>query len=382
MTGEDLRPSTLAVHGKTHPRQVRDPVVRPVFQSTTFVNPIASTCDLWYTRYGNNPNQTYVGERLAALERCEAAIFLASGMGATALAHLSVLSSGDHLLSSSYIYGGTERLLREELPRFGIEVSFFDPFEEAPQFRSNTKAVFVEAVTNPVMRVVDLEPIAGAARSHDARLIVDSTFATPINLNPVDLGADLVIHSATKYLNGHTDVIAGAVAGPTEQIERIQQLLHVWGPAIDPHAAWLIERGMKTLAIRVACQNANAARFAEWASRHEGFSKVHYPGLPDHPDHELAQRILRGYGGMVGLELAAGAEAAGPMLERLQIATHAPSLGGTETLVSEPRFTSHASLSPAARAAQGIPDGFLRVSVGIEAVEDLIADFEQALQLD
>jgi cystathionine beta-lyase/cystathionine gamma-synthase len=210
-------------------------------------------------------------------------------------------------------------------------------------------------------------------------LIVDSTFATPMNFRPLEHGADLVIHSATKYLNGHSDVIAGAVVGTESVIEEVRRLMQVWGQALDPMAAWLIDRGMKTLAVRVARQNASGAAVAEWCARQTAFSKVHHPSLPSHPDHQTARRLLNGYGGMLGVELKGGAAMADRFLRALTIATHAPSLGGVETLVSEPRFTSHASLTPEQRAEAGIPDGFLRFSIGLEDADDLIADFARAL---
>jgi cystathionine beta-lyase/cystathionine gamma-synthase len=230
------------------------------------------------------------------------------------------------------------------------------------------------------MRVLDLEPLAALCHTEGIALIVDSTFASPVNFRPIEYGADVVIHSATKYLNGHSDVIAGAVIGTEEMIEEIRRLMQVWGQAIDPHAAWLVERGLKTIDVRMARHNANGLAFAEWASDEPAFTRVHYPGLPSHPDHALAATQLDGFGGMVGLEVRGGVEAAERMLRRLRVAQHAPSLGGVETLVSEPRVTSHASLTPAQRAAQGIPDGFVRVSLGIENVEDLIADFQRALR--
>ncbi len=211
---------------------------------------------------------------------------------------------------------------------------------------------------------------------------MDSTLASPVNFRPLEHEADVVIHSATKYLNGHSDVIAGAVAGSEAVVEEVRRLSQVWGPALDPHAAWLVERGLKTLAVRVARHNANGMAFAEWAAEHPAVATVHYPGLPDHPDHERAARVLDGYGGMVGLTLTGGAKAADAVLRRLRVATHAPSLGGVETLVSQPRYTSHAGQSPAELEAQEIGDGFIRVSLGIEDVEDLIADFEAAFDAE
>ena len=374
--------STRAVHGDPAVRPDWAPIASPVYQSSTFTNPIGSTAEVLYTRYGNNPNQVTIGKRLALLEGAEAAIFVGSGMGAAALSHLAVLRPGDHLIASEWIYGGVHRLFRQEFGRLGIEVTLVNPLESRTlkrALRKNTRAIFVETPTNPLLRVVDLEPLATLCKAEGMALIVDSTFATPVNFRPLEHGADLVIHSATKYLNGHSDVIAGAVAGTESVIEEVRKLMQVWGQALDPMAAWLIERGMKTLAIRMERQNATGLAVAEWCSKQPAFSAVHYPGLPGHTDHAVAKRTLDGYGGMVGVELKGGARAAEKFLRGLTIAAHAPSLGGTETLVSEPRLTSHASLSPEERAQAGIPDGFLRFSLGLEDADDLIADFAHAL---
>ncbi|HUL50897.1 MAG TPA: PLP-dependent aspartate aminotransferase family protein [Gemmatimonadales bacterium] len=374
--------STRAVHGGAAARNEWTPVTTPVYQSSTFTNPIGSTAEVLYTRYGNNPNQLAIAKRLAALEGAEAAIFVASGMGAAALAHLAVLRPGDHLVASEWIYGGVRRLFRQEFGRLGIEVTFVNPTESRNwkrALRPNTRAIFLETPTNPLLRVIELEPIATLSKAEGLALIVDSTFATPINFRPLEHGADIVVHSATKYLNGHSDVIAGAVAGTESLVEEVRKLMQVWGQALDPMAAWLIERGMKTLAIRVQRQNATGQAVAAWCCAQEGFSAVHYPGLASHPDHVIAKRTLAGFGGMLGVELAGGAAAAERFLRSLKLVAHAPSLGGVETLVSEPRLTSHAALSPEERAQVGIPDGFLRFSLGLEDADDIIADFANAL---
>jgi len=382
VTRRRLGPSTTAIHGTPAKSQVNDPVAPPIYQSSTFINAVGSADEVRYTRYGTNPNQVRLGERLARLEGAEAAIFVGSGMGATALAHLAILRPGDHLVSSDWIYGGTRRLFDEEFGRIGIEVTYVDPTHPRQwkeKLRGNTRAIFLETPTNPLIRVIDLEPVAMLCHDRGIALLVDSTFASPMNFRPLEHGADVVIHSATKYLNGHSDVIAGAVASTEQIVEEIRRLMQVWGQALDPHAAWLVERGMKTLAVRLERHNANGLAFAEWAAKQEAVTRVHYPGLPSHPDHAVAARLLDGFGGMVGLELAGGAPAAERALRQLRVAQHAPSLGGVETLVSEPRLTSHAALTPAQRAGQGIPDGFVRVSVGIEDVKDLTADFARAL---
>lgn len=303
-------------------------------------------------------------------------------MGATALAHLAVLNPGDHLLSSDWIYGGTRRLFVDEFRRFGIEVSFVNPEkrrEWRSKLRKNTRAIFVESPTNPLMRVLDIDWLAVLAEAEGIALLVDSTFASPINFRPLEHGADVVIHSVTKYLNGHSDIIAGAVAGAETVVEEVRTRMKVWGQALDPHAAWLIERGMKTLAVRMERHNRTGLEVATWLEAQPKVRRVHYPGLASHPDHALAASTLDGFAGMVGLELAGGARAAERCLRAFKLITHAPSLGGVETLVSEPRFTSHAALSPEERAAAGIPDGFLRLSLGLEDAADLIEDLGRGL---
>ncbi len=383
MSRRRFGPSTIAIHGQPHRRADWSPVVPPIVQSATFVNPVGSDEEVIYSRYGNNPAQLALAAKYALLEGAEDAIFVASGMAATTLAHLAVLRPGDHLVSSSWIYGGTQQLFDEELTKFGIAVTYVDP--EQPRgwrraMRKHTRAIFVETPTNPLLRVVDLTLIAQIARDAGVALLVDATFASPCNFRPLEHGADVVITSATKYLNGHSDVIAGAVAGSAPIIEEVTRLARTWGAPIDPHAAWLVDRGLRTLAVRMARHNVNGLAVAQWAAGHPAFARVHYPGLPSHPDHAHAAHVLDGFGGMVGLELGGGRAAAERMLGRLKVITHAPSLAGVESLISEPRLTSHRSLSPERRAAMGIPDGFLRLSCGIEDVDDLIADLTQALK--
>lgn len=374
--------STRAIHGLPHRGPDGSPAVSPIYQSTTFRNPLGVGGDVLYTRYGNNPNQVAIGQRYALLEGAERGIFLASGNAATAMAHLAVLRPGDHLISSRWIYGGTRVLFDGEFQRHGISVTYVDPDHPRDWRRAvkkNTRAIFIEAVTNPLMRVVDIAAVAQVSRERGLALLVDSTFASPVNLRPLEHGADVVISSATKYLNGHSDVIAGAIAGSTALIEEVTRLMRAWGASIDPHAAWLCERGMKTLSLRMERHNANGMAVARWAAGRPEFEAVHYPGLEGHPDHALASRMLGGYGGMVGLVLKGGAAAAHRFLSHLKIITHAPSLAGVESLISEPRFTSHQALAPEERLALGIPDGFLRLSCGCEDAEDLIREMAAAL---
>ncbi|MGI8819021.1 MAG: trans-sulfuration enzyme family protein [Gemmatimonadales bacterium] len=375
--------STIAIHGIPHRRPDWSPVAPSLHQSSTFVNPIGSDDEVLYSRYGNNPNQVELAKKYALLEKADAAIFVASGMGATALAHLAVLRPGDHLLSSTWIYGGTQRLFDEELGRLGIEVTYVAPDQVRlwrKSVRKSTRAIFVETPTNPLMRVIDLGPISYLAEEHGLALLVDATFASPINFRPLEHGADVVITSATKYLNGHSDVIAGAVAGTASFVEEVNRLMRLWGQAIDPHAAWLVDRGMRTLAVRMERHNSNGMAVAQWAEQHPGISKVHYPGLPSHPDHAHAKLVLTGFGGMVGLEVKGGTKATERLLKRLKLVTHAPSLAGVETLVSEPRLTSHKGIGADGRARIGIPDGFLRLSCGLEDAADIIGDLEQGLK--
>jgi len=374
--------STLAIHGDPHRRPDWTPVVPPVMQSSTFTNPVGSAEEVMYSRYGNNPNQVALGKKYALLEGTEAAVFVSSGMAATALAHLAVLRPGDHLVTSSWIYGGTKRLFDEEFGRLGIDVTYVNP--DQPRLwrrsvRKSTRAIFVETPTNPLMRVLDLTPVAQIARDSGLALLVDGTFASPVNFRPLEHGADIVITSATKYLNGHSDVIAGAVAGSASLIEEVIRLMTLWGQAIDPHTAWLIDRGIRTLEVRMARHNENGMAVAQWASQHPAIVRVHYPGLPSHPEHEQAKEVLNGFGGMVGLEIKGGVRATEKMLRKLKVITHAPSLAGVESLVSEPRLTSHSRLSDEQRAKLGIPDGFVRLSCGLENAPDSIADLEQAL---
>lgn len=375
--------STVAVNGGTDRRASGSPVAGPLVQSVNFVQDFGTSEGLMYTRYGNTPNELTVQKRIALLEGAEAALVLSSGMGATACGLLALLRPGDHLLSSSWIYGGTRKLFTEEFVSMGIEVSFANPDEKRVwrnTIRQNTRVIFVESPVNPTSRVVDLLQLATLAKTRGIALVVDSTLASPINCRPISLGADVVIHSATKYLNGHHDILCGAVAGTASYIEEVRRKMTVWGQAPDPFACWLLERGLKTLDVRVKRSNENAMRVAEWCSGRPEVSRVHYAGLPGHRDHSLAKRQLDGFGGLLSIELTGGAEAADRFVRKLRMISYASSLGGVDTLVIEPRFSSHAHMSSEERAAIGIPDGFLRLSIGIENAEDIIADIAQALQ--
>ncbi|MEO7965348.1 MAG: PLP-dependent aspartate aminotransferase family protein, partial [Gemmatimonadaceae bacterium] len=367
----ERRLATVVIHGPNASSSPGDPVVHPLVQSVNFHQEVGTGDRLLYPRYGNSPNAERVQQTLAALENGEAALLLSSGMGATACALLALLRPGDHLLASSWIYGGTRRLLTEEFETMGIRITLVDPMETRGwrrRMRKETRAIFLESPVNPTCRVLDLRPVVQLTREVGLALVVDSTFASPVNFRPLEHGADVVIHSVTKFLNGHHDVLGGAVIGTTPYIEEVRQKMMLWGQAPDPFAAWLLERGMKTLDVRVARANENAMRIAQWLEkRRHVVSDVVYPGLPSHPDHEVAVATLDGFGGMLAFTLSGGGDAAEQMLRRLSLIRHAPSLGGVDSLVSEPRFTSHAHLTPQEREAIGIPDGFVRMSVGIEA---------------
>ena len=375
--------ATLTIHAGTEARDPDTPVVSPIFQSVNFVQEIGTDEGLRYPRYGNSPNAEVVQARMAALEGSDAAVLLASGMGAIACGLLTLLRPGDHLLASAWIYGGAAALLSREFAALGIDVTLVDPLDTRvwrKRMRKETRAIFLETPVNPTCRVLDLRPVSYITKQVGIALVVDSTFASPVNFRPLEHGADVVIHSATKYLNGHHDMLGGVVCGTASYIEEVRQKMTLWGQAPDPFAAWLLERGLKTLDVRVRRQNENAMRLAEWCSDRKEIRRVHYPGLPSHPDHEVAQSTLDGFGGMMAIELAGGARATERFLRKLKLIRHAPSLGGVDSLISEPRYTSHAHLTAEARTHAGIPDGFLRLSVGIESAQDLIGDIEQALR--
>jgi cystathionine beta-lyase/cystathionine gamma-synthase len=373
----------LAVHGGADTAKPGSGVTAPLVQSVNYAQETGTSEGLLYTRYGNTPNAERVQKRIALLEGAEAALVLASGMGATACAMLALLRPGDHLVTSSWIYGGTRRLFTEDLIGMGIEVSFVNPLEARAwrkALRKNTRVIFLESPVNPTCRVLELNSLRTLAQAEGIALVIDSTFASPVNLRPIEHGVDVVIHSATKYLNGHHDILAGVVCGSEPFIDEVRRKMTVWGQAPDPFACWLLERGLKTLDVRVRRQNENAMKVAEWCSKQREIAKVHYPGLPNHPDHEIAKSILDGFGGMMAIELKGGGPAILKFVKKLRVFTYAASLGGVDSLVIEPRYSSHEHMTSDERAAIGIPDGFLRMSIGIENAEDLIADIDQALK--
>jgi cystathionine beta-lyase/cystathionine gamma-synthase len=296
---------------------------------------------------------------------------------------LALTRSGEHVIASEQLYGATRKLLEEELPRRGVQTTFVDP--DVPRswrraLRKQTRVLFLEAPTNPTLRIYDPRPIAVLAHERGITLAMDTTFASPVNLRAGEHGADVVIHSATKYLGGHNDLVAGVVAGSAALVDEVTGMMKLYGPAVDPLGCWLLDRGLRTLDVRVRRQNENALALATWLQQRPEVEFVRYPGLPDHPDHALAGELLDGFGGMLAFALRGGGRAADAFMDELQTAIPAPSLGGVETLVSQPRHTSHLGVPTAERKRLGIPDGYVRVSVGVENVADLIADFEAALE--
>jgi len=372
--------STRAVHAGGAAAELDGPVVVPIFQSATFFSATAPAGEVRYTRYGLNPNHEALAAKLCALEGAQAALVLSSGNAASALALLACVRAGQHIVASRRLYGGTLRILDREFSRLDIETTYVDDVDGfAAAIRSNTRALLVELPANPTLSLLDPRPLAALARENGIPLVVDATFATPVNFRPLEHGADLVVHSATKYLGGHSDLSAGVVAGRADLVREVREKLISFGPVLDPHATWLLERGIKTLAVRMARHNENGMRIATWLCSHPAVQSVLYPGLPSHPEYGLARELFSGFGGVVSVVLKGGDDMARRVMDRLRLMSRAPSLGGVETLVSMPRFTSHAALDVAGRHALGIDDGFIRMSLGIEDADDLIADLEHAL---
>ena len=335
--------------------------------------------------YSRNTNPTVAAfeTKVAALEGAEAATSFASGMAAVSNALFAHLRPGDRVVSVKDTYGGTNRIFTEFLPAFDIDVALLDTTDmdaiEA-ELAAGCSALYLETPTNPTLKLQDIARLADAAHAAGAWVIVDNTFATPINQQPLALGADLVLHSASKFLGGHADALGGVVAGDPDRIDRIFAFREINGAALDPFAAYLLLRGMKTLALRIERQNANALAVALWLERHPAIVEVHYPGLASHPQHELARRQMHGFGGMLSFEIAGGMDALEVFLPRLKLAHRAANLGPVETVVGPPATTSHVECTPEERAAMGIPEALVRYSTGIEAADDLIADLEQALE--
>jgi len=381
--------STLAIHGDLKDKQFRS-VVYPIYQTSTFAVEksddyqkfIDEVEDFYiYSRYGN-PTVKEVEKRLALIENAEDSILFSSGMSAITTTILSYVQSGDEIISLSSIYGVTYRFFRDYLPNFGVKVKFveLENIDEIERLiTARTKLIYFETPVNPTTRIIDIEKVVKLAKRENLTTIIDNTFATPINQNPLDLGVDIVLHSATKYLSGHSDLILGCVMSSRERIERIRKFKNVFGGNPDPHQAFLLGRSLKTLELRVKRQNENALQLAEFLSSHRKVRKVFYPGLSTHPEHELAKRQMRGFGGMLSFEIDGDIERAKKFCDSLKVALNATSLGSVETLVSIPVLTSHVKMSRDELEKVGISESMVRVSVGIENIEDILWDFEQAL---
>ena len=382
------RPETAAVHGAGDLEKKNGPVSTPIYQTSTFEvtdndeQERVTATDRYYTRWGN-PTNTVAEETVAALEGTEAARTFASGMGAITTTVMALLKSGDHIVAQRDIYGGVTKFFSEWLPKMGIATTFVDSTEydqHARAIRPNTRLLYLESPTNPTLRVIDLKRAVALARHHGLITMLDSTFATPINQRPAEYGIDLVMHSGTKYLSGHADLTCGVVAGRRELIEPIDDTRKTLGNVMDPHAAWLLIRGLKTLAVRVERQNTNALRVAEFLGQHAKVRRVYYPFLKSHPQYALAREQMSGGGGMVTFEVEGTGDDARRVSEAMRLFTLATSLGGVESLVSIPVLTSHAMISAEQRRKMGVTEQMVRLSVGIESADDLIADLEHALQ--
>ncbi|MCB1052992.1 MAG: aminotransferase class I/II-fold pyridoxal phosphate-dependent enzyme, partial [Acidobacteria bacterium] len=338
--------------------------------------------DVRYIRLNNSPNHHALQAKLSQLEGAETALVTSSGMAAISTALLAHLQPGDHILVQDNLYGGTHELMWRTLPSLGIAVDAVDvcnPGSWAEKRKPSTRLFYVESMSNPLLRVGALDRVVAFSRQHGLLSFIDNTFASPINFKPIPFGFDVSLHSATKYLNGHSDLVAGACIGRAEVIEPILKKLNILGGCLDPHAAFLLERGIKTLALRVEAQNRNGLAIATYLANHPKIEQVFYPGLSDHPDHARATTFFTGYGGMLSFTCQGGAKAAAQVVASTQLAACAPSLGGVESLITRPASTSHACLTAQERHALGIGDNLIRYSVGIEDGDDLIADLDQAL---
>ncbi len=388
MTVEFKGLETQLIHaGEPRPR-IQGAVSIPIFQSATFEcsDEVESKQDSYYKvkyiRLNNTPNHQVLHEKLAILEKGEDARVTSSGMAAISTALLTVLSSGDHLLAQRGLYGGTYDLITKDFRSFGISCDFIDggdPDSWERKLKSNTRAIYVESVTNPLMQVGELQALVEFAKAKGLLTLIDNTFPSPVNFRPIELGFDLSLHSGTKYLNGHSDIAAGAVIGRGELIERIDHRLAHLGGTLDPHACFLLHRGMKTLALRVKYQNQSALRIAGFLEEHPSVARVNYPGLKSNAAYQRACRWFDGFGGMLSFELKEGLLGAKRFIRELRLPVEAPSLGGVETLITRPATTSHSGMDAAERQKSNISDGLVRLSVGLETSEDLLDDLEQAL---
>jgi cystathionine gamma-synthase len=380
-------PETAAVRGASDLHKKNAPLSTPIYQTSTFEvtdndQQLAAThTDMFYTRYGN-PTHTVVQEAIAELEHTDRALLFPSGMSAVTTTLLALLKSGDHIVAQRDIYGGVTKFLTQWLPKLGIETTLVDTTDceqHERAIRPNTKLLYLESPTNPTLRIVDLKKAVGVARAHSLISMIDSTFATPINCRPAEYGIDLVMHSGTKYFAGHSDLICGILAGRGDLLETVHATRTTLGCNMDPHAAYLLLRGMRTLAVRVERQNASALKVAQYLAGHSKVRRVHYPFLNGHEQQALAKQQMVGGGGVLSFEVDGTGEDARRFSEALELFTLAPSLGGVDSLVTLPVVTSHAMIRAEEREKMGVTEQMVRISVGIENVDDLIADLGQAL---
>jgi len=381
--------ATLAIHSGEPKHGLDAPVATPIVRSSNFTFSSTEEMKSWaegkskayiYTRFGN-PTLAVAEAKIAELEHGEAGLVTASGTAAISSALLAVLQAGDELIATRQLYGGSYRLMRDVLPRMGIRVHHVEGnLEGVDQLvNAKTRALYVESPTNPTLGLVDLKKVVALARKHNLVSIIDNTFATPILQKPLELGFDLALHSATKYLAGHSDIVAGAVAGSRELLGKVREMMVSLGGSMDPDPAYLLIRGLKTLEIRVRRQSETALAVASFLERHPKIERVHYPGLPSHPDYHLAKQQMTGFGGMLAFDLKGGLDAACKFCDRTRIFLLAVSLGGVESLIVLPIYTSHYRMSTAELQAAGVGPATVRMSVGLEDQGDLIADLEQAL---
>jgi len=387
---DELRPDSRAIHADRSANET-DAVVPPIWLTSTFWAETdeeflekASTpgCDRFYTRAGN-PNQTQASKVVAALEGAEAAVVAGSGMGAISSTILAFAGSGDHIVAQRNLYAGTTSFLSGLAVKLGIETTFVDqrdPLEFEAAMRPTTRLVVLETPSNPLLRVTDLRAVAAVARARGAVSIIDNTVATPINQRPIEFGVDIVMHSATKYMGGHSDVIAGAVAGGREHIDRIAHVLTQTGAVLGPFESWLLLRGLRSLPVRMERHNRNAMAVAGFLAGYPSISAVHYPGLESHPQHALAKSQMSAFSGLVTADFAGGHDAASRFVSSVRLARRAPSLGGVESLAIHPAAMWARSLSADQMAAMDITPGLVRLSIGLEDERDLLDDFDRALQ--
>jgi methionine-gamma-lyase len=389
VTDRRLADATLAIHAGEQRSQVSAPVGTSIARTANFTFANTEEMKRWaegkssayiYTRYGN-PTLAIAEKKIAALEEAEAAIVAASGMAAISSALLSILKAGDEVIATRALYGGSYRLMRDIFPRMGIVVRHVETDLAGIERLVNprTRALYIETPTNPTLRLVDLQKAVSFAKEWDLLSLIDNTFASPVLQKPIAMGFDLVMHSATKYLAGHSDVIAGVAAGSHNLIEKVRDMIIYLGGSMDPEAAFLLIRGMKTLEVRVRRQCQTALTVARYLEKHPNVARVHYPGLPSHPDHKLAKRQMKGFGAMMAFDLKGGLGAARRFCDRTRVFLLAASLGGAESLVVLPIYSSHYRLSVAELRAAGVEPGTVRVSVGLEDPADLIEDLRQAL---